>query len=104
LGDRFGGDPQVTPALFVKAVPGVPGQQFDIALDVTEWGAQIAVVTHDGNQWTIEGVKQKVILDAATLAIRIEARDATWEMVASGSKDMLVRLNGQDIWLRLADA
>ncbi len=69
-----------------------------------EWGAPLVAVTREGGVWQIAGQKQIVTLDASNLAIRIKAGSANWAMVPSGSADMIVRLDGKDFPLRLADA
>src|SRR4051794_30905242 len=70
-----------------------------------EWGAPPVTVTHDGDAWTIAGKKQTVTLSAKDLSIRVRATGrAEWVMVPSGTNDMLVKFNGEQFPLRLADA
>src|SRR5271155_5264334 len=69
-----------------------------------ECGAPLVAVTHDGGVWQIAGQKQIVTLNASNLAMRIKAGSANWAMVPSGPADMIIRSDGVDFSLRLADA
>lgn len=69
-----------------------------------DWGAPAVDVTHDGQTWTIAGQKQRVTLNESDLSTSIQASGVTWKMVPSGARDLLVRVKGEESWLRLADA
>src|SRR5689334_13982018 len=69
-----------------------------------DWGAPAIDVSHDGRTWTIAGHKQRVTLNESDLSTTIEASGTSWKMVPSGAHDLLVKVKGEDAWLRLADA
>ena len=69
-----------------------------------EWGAPAVAVTHAGGKWIIAGKKNKVTLNESDLALRVQAGVAEWSMMPSSAKDMLVKANGEEFYLRLADA
>jgi hypothetical protein len=74
------------------------------ALPREEWGAPQVSVTHTQGKWIITGKKQTVTLDEKNLALGIQAGPVAWQMVPSGANDLLVKSNGKEIGLRLADA
>jgi hypothetical protein len=69
-----------------------------------DWGAPLVNVSHLDGQWVIAGRKQKVVLTESNLALEVRAGSAVWNMVASGTNDMLVKSAGTEFSLRLADA
>lgn len=69
-----------------------------------DWGEPPVTVTRTGNAWTIAGETHTVLLDASDLSTIVRAGNATWRMVPSSSRDLLVRAKGHDHRLRLADA
>ena len=69
-----------------------------------QWGAALVDVKHDGKEWVIAGKRQRVTLKATDLSIDVRAGDATWRMVGSGAKDLIVKSVGEELALRLADA
>lgn len=69
-----------------------------------QWGAQLVEVSKSNGKWTIAGKKNKVTLNESDLAIKIEAGSDIWNLVPSTAKDLLVRAQGKDFYLRLADA
>jgi hypothetical protein len=70
-----------------------------------DWGAPPIEVTHEGKTWTIVGQKQRVTLNESDLSTTIQAAGGTtWKMMPSGTQDLLVRVDGKESWLRLADA
>ena len=69
-----------------------------------EWGAPPVKVTHSAGTWTIAGKKNAVILNEKDLSFTVQAGPATWKMVPSSSKDMVVRAYDDEFNVRLADA
>jgi hypothetical protein len=69
-----------------------------------QWGAPLVAVSHANGRWTIAGKKQVITLIESNLALEVRAGAATWNMVASGTNDMLVKSGSQVFPLRLADA
>lgn len=69
-----------------------------------QWGAPAVTVTHKAGEWIIAGQKVRVVLADSDLAIRIQAGPAAWSLAPSAAGDVLVRSNGDDFPLRLADA
>ena len=69
-----------------------------------QWGAPAVKVSQVGGKWTIAGKRNTVTLDESDLALKVQAGNAAWQMVPSSPKDMLVRANGVDNYVRLADA
>jgi hypothetical protein len=65
--------------------------------------AQVSV-SHTGKIWTIAGHRNELRLDASTLAMSVKAASASWNMVPSGPRDMLVTAGGDPFFVRLADA
>lgn len=69
-----------------------------------QWGAPGVTVSHSGGKWSITGRKNKVTLNEIDLGFVIEAAQARWIMVPSSAQDMLVKSEGSEFYLRLADA
>jgi len=69
-----------------------------------DWGAPLVKVSHADGQWTIAGRKNKVTISEKDLAMTVQNGTAAWSMVPSGAKDMQVRAQGKDFYVRLADA
>jgi hypothetical protein len=82
----------------------VSSLSFGQRLQREEWGAPPVTVSHADGKWTIAGKQNNVTLNDADLAIKVQAGATKWEMVPSSSEDLLVRLRGEDVHLRLADA
>ena len=61
-------------------------------------------VTNQNGIWTITGKKQVVTFKESDLSVQIKAGNVNWNMVASGANDMIVKRNGKEFSLRLADA
>lgn len=68
------------------------------------WGAPEISVSKQKDQWLIAGKNQQVSLKESDLLLTIKAGATTWSMLPSQSNDMLVRSNGQQLQVRLADA
>jgi hypothetical protein len=75
-----------------------------VPLTREQWGAPLVNVSHADGKWTITGKKQTVTLTESNLALEVRAGTADWNMVASGTNDMIVRSAGKEFPLRLADA
>lgn len=65
-----------------------------------EWGAMPVTVSNDGPMWTIAGKKQTVVLNSNDLSFTVDR----WSMEPSKPGDLIVKSNGVEIPLRLADA
>ena len=69
-----------------------------------DWGAPAVTVTQDGGHWVIAGKTQKVTLDQSDLRMKVEAGTVVWAMGPSSKEDMLVKSEGEEFYVRLADA
>ncbi|HLR04750.1 MAG TPA: DUF5696 domain-containing protein [Pyrinomonadaceae bacterium] len=69
-----------------------------------QWGAVPVSVSHTNGKWIIAGTKNKVTVDDAALTISIQAGTTQWALVPSSAAEMLVKSNGEEFPLRLADA
>jgi hypothetical protein len=69
-----------------------------------QWGAPPVQVSHTAGRWTIAGRKNTVVLDEKDFSIVVHAGPASWKMVPSSSRDMLVRAAGDEFHLGLAGA
>jgi hypothetical protein len=69
-----------------------------------QWGGTAVAVSRAAGRWTIAGRKSRVTLDESDLSIRVQAGREVWEMLPSSARDALVRSEGEDFYLRLADA
>ena len=69
-----------------------------------QWGAPAVSVTHEAGKWIIAGKRNKVTMNDTDLALSVVAEGAQWSMVPSSAKDMLVKSQGSEFPLRLADA
>src|ERR1700752_727522 len=69
-----------------------------------QWGAMPVAVSHTSDQWTIKGKLNTVTLSESNLALSIQAGAANWRMTPSSTGDMIVRVQGEDVPLRIADA
>jgi Family of unknown function (DUF5696) len=69
-----------------------------------QWGAPNVQVTSIAGKWTIKGKRNTVALDQKNLAVTIETPAATWQMVPSSTKDMLIRSRGEDAEIQLSAA
>src|SRR5438128_10170957 len=69
-----------------------------------QWGAPAVTVTQAGGKWVIAGKRNRVTLNAADLALSVQAGSANWAMAPSSAKDLLVKSKGEEFYLRLADA
>jgi hypothetical protein len=70
----------------------------------SEWGGPAIDVTHANGTWIIAGGKNTVTLDQQTLALKVQAGPAAWNMVPSSDQDLLVRDNDDEFRIKLADA
>jgi hypothetical protein len=61
-------------------------------------------VTHSGAQWILAGQNTRVTLNESDLAITVQSGPASWKMLPSSAQDLLVRADGDDFRLRLAEA
>lgn len=61
-------------------------------------------VSHQNGAWTITGKKQIVTIKESDLSVQIKAGTVNWNMAPSGAHDMIVKSNGKEFSLRLADA
>lgn len=82
----------------------IPFQTSAQQLARSQWGAPEVSVTQASGKWTIAGKRNTVTVDESDFAMKVQAGNAVWQMVPSSSKDMLVRANGVDTYVRLADA
>jgi hypothetical protein len=69
-----------------------------------QWGAPQITVSHSGDKWTIAGKKNTVTINETDFSIRVDSGSAYWLMVPSAARDMLVKSDGAEFYLRLADA
>ena len=69
-----------------------------------QWGAPAVTVAQADGQWVVAGRSTTVTLSPETLRLQIRAGRASWNMVPSSATDMIVRVAGEDVALRLADA
>ena len=69
-----------------------------------QWGAMPVVVSHIGDKWLIKGKRNTVTLNQSNLTLSVQASLTTWNMVPSSTGDMIVRVQGEDVSLRIADA
>ncbi len=61
-------------------------------------------VTNTNGAWTIAGKKQIVTFKESDLSVRIRVGNVHWDMVPSSVNDMIVKRNGKEFAVRLADA
>lgn len=73
-------------------------------LSRAEWGATDITVSTLGGQWTIIGKKQNVTFFESDLTLNIRAGLTQWTMVPSQASDMIVKKDGKEFFIRLADA
>jgi hypothetical protein len=90
------------PALWLDPADGSPTAPK--SLPRTEWGAPEVQATQAGDEWTIAGRRQRVVLDVRDLSFRVQAGAAEWRMQPSAAGDLRVRVGGKTVTLRLADA
>jgi hypothetical protein len=69
-----------------------------------QWGAMPVVVSRTRNLWLIKGTRNSVALNESDLFLSIKASSTTWSMMPSSTGDMVVRVQGEDVSLRIADA
>jgi len=69
-----------------------------------QWGAIPVTVTHTGNNWIIEGKRNKVVLNESDLGITIQTSSTNWKMMPSKPGDVIAMSKGERVSLRLADA
>jgi len=79
-------------------------QSSNSSLPREQWGAPLVRVTDNNGKWALAGKKQIVTLNAKNLALEIQAGPMLWRMAASAANDLIVRFQGKDFPLRLADA
>jgi hypothetical protein len=90
------------PALWLDPADGSPTAPK--SLPRTEWGAPEVEVTQAGDEWTIAGRRQRVVLNVRDLSFRVQAGAAEWRMAPSAAGDLRVRVGGKTVPLRLGDA
>src|SRR5690349_15977036 len=61
-------------------------------------------VANQNGAWTITGKKQVIIFKESDLSVRIKAGNVNWNLVPSGTSDMIVKKDGKEFTVRLADA
>ena len=76
----------------------------DSPLPRAQWGAPLVSVTRSNNNWIIAGTKNIVTLDGKTLGLEVNAQSVVWKMPAPAADDMIVKSDGREFPLRLADA
>src|ERR1051326_6520908 len=81
-----------------------PSLLFAQQLPREQWGAPAVTVSQENGKWIIAGKKNKVTLNAADLALSVQAGPATWTMLPSSAKELRVKSSGEEFYLRLADA
>jgi Family of unknown function (DUF5696) len=69
-----------------------------------QWGGMVVTVSQSGDTWSVRAKKNSFTLDARNLALKIQAASTTWTLLPSQVGDMLVRLQKENLSLRLADA
>ena len=67
-------------------------------------GDSVATVSHTSGKWTIAGKKNSVTVDEKTLAVTLTGGAAVWHLVPSSADDMLIRADGDEFRVGLADA
>lgn len=75
-----------------------------LALALVAGAGPARQVTRDGERWTIAGSRQRVLVSARDLSITVTAGGTEWKTMPSAAGDLVVRRNGRDARLRLADA
>jgi Family of unknown function (DUF5696) len=73
-----------------------------VSSDVT--GGPAVTISHADGRWSITGRKNTVVLNESDLAVTVHAGPVTWKMVPSSAQDLLVKMDGDEFRLRLADA
>jgi len=74
------------------------------SLPRSEWGAPAVTVSHENGKWLITGKKNKVTFNETNFAMTVQNGSAMWTMVSSSTNDMLVKADGKELFIRLADA
>ena len=69
-----------------------------------DWGAPQVKVSQDAGQWVIQGLKNRVELDATNLQMSVHTQSRQWRMSPSFAGDLVVEVAGKTCSLRLADA
>src|SRR6476659_6199186 len=69
-----------------------------------QWGGMPVTVSHEGSKWLVKGKINSFTLYETDLALSIQAGPARWQLMSSKLGDMIVRSNGADLPLRIADA
>jgi len=69
-----------------------------------QWGAMAVTVSHAVDKWVIKGNKNIVTISELDLALIIQAGPAQWNLAPSKLGDMVVKSQGEDLSLRIADA
>ena len=70
----------------------------------SEWGAPDVIVSHAEGKWLIAGKRNRVTFDATNFAMTVQTGSTLWAMMPSGPNDMLVKSDGSEFPVRLADA
>jgi hypothetical protein len=69
-----------------------------------QWGAPAVRISSSAGKWTIAGKENRVTLNESDLRLSVQARGTSWEMSPSSATDLLIKSNGTEVFVRLADA
>lgn len=78
-------------------------QQPETPASRIERGAPDVKVSHANGTWTLTGKKQTITLREADLQLSVKAGATQWNMEPSSATDLIVKTNGKELSLRLAD-
>jgi len=67
-------------------------------------GSPLVTVSHANGRWSIAGRRNQVMINGSDLGLSVQAGPVSWELASSQADDMLVKANGEEFGLRLADA
>jgi len=88
----------------LASVSALAGMAAAADLPRADWGAPLVTVAHADGHWTIAGKKQTVTLDEKSLALEVNAQGIVWKMPADATNEMVVKADGREFPLHLADA
>ena len=69
-----------------------------------QWGAMPVSVSHTKGGWAITGKKNTVTINETNLSLTVQAGATLWTMMPSSVGDLIVKLKGEEIPLRISDA
>jgi len=69
-----------------------------------DWGAPEVKVSQEAGKWVVQGLKNRVELDPASLEMTVRTQSPSWSMSPSFAGDLVVEVSGKTYSLRLADA